>query len=220
MMYIHGGGLQEWYGSDYEYCGDGFARHGCVLVTITYRLNVFGYLAHPELVAESEHNASGNYGLMDQIQALKWVHENIEGFGGDPNNITVFGQSAGGRSVQAICCSPLTEGLVKHASIQSAGGVNVAFGGVSREEMEQRGISFMESLSCSSIAEMRALPWQTVRDAMVNMQKEGGFRRGFNLYADGWVLPYDIDESVIKGLNHDVDCIIGRTVNEGANEKK
>jgi len=220
MMYIHGGGLQEWYGNDYEYCGDGFARHGCVLVTINYRLNVFGYYVHPELAAESGVNASGNYGLLDQIQALKWIYENIAGFGGDPENITIFGQSGGGRAVLGICCSPLAEGLVKHASIQSAGGVRTVFGDVGREEMEQRGIRFMKSLGCGSIAEMRALPWQKIRDAYIDMHKEGGFRSSFNMYTDGWALPIGIDECVIKGLNQDVDYIIGCTVDEGANEKQ
>jgi len=219
MLYLHGGGVQEWYGSDYEYCGDGFCRHGCILVTINYRLNVFGYYVHPELAAESGHNASGNYGMMDQIQALKWLYENIAGFGGDPDNITVFGQSGGGRSTQGICCSPLAKGLVKHASIQSAGGVNPAFGGVTREEMESRGIKFMKDLGCSSIAEMRALPWKVIRDANMNMLKEGGFRMTFNIYGDGYVLPVNIDEAVVKGLNHDIDYIIGCTVDEGASEK-
>lgn len=219
MLYLHGGGVQEWYGSDYEYCGDGFCRNGCILVTINYRLNVFGYYAHPELAEESGHNASGNYGMMDQIQALIWIRENIVGFGGDPDNITLFGQSGGGRSTQGICCSPLAAGLVKHASIQSAGGVNPAFGGVTREDMEQRGLKFMKDLGCSSIAELRALPWQVVRDANMKMLKEGGFRMTFNIYRDGYVLPVDIDESVVKGLNQDIDYIIGCTVDEGASEK-
>ena len=102
MMYIHGGGCQQWYGSDYEYCGDHFCEKGCILVSINYRLNVFGFFAHPELDQEVEYGNSGNYGLLDQIAALRWIYENISAFGGDRDRITVFGQSSGGRSPQAV----------------------------------------------------------------------------------------------------------------------
>ena len=120
MMYIHGGGLQQWYGSDYEYCGDKFCDQGVILVSITYRLNVFGFYTHPELAAESGHDSSGNYGLLDQIQALKWIRENIAAFGGDPYNVTCFGQSGGARATAAICCSPLAQDYIAHASISPA----------------------------------------------------------------------------------------------------
>jgi para-nitrobenzyl esterase len=106
MMYIHGGGLQQWYGSDYEYCGDALCRQGVILVSITYRLNVFGFLTHPELAVESEHGSSGNYGLLDHIQALKWIRENIAAFGGDPYNVTCFGQSGGARWQRTISPMP------------------------------------------------------------------------------------------------------------------
>ncbi len=138
LFYIHGGGCQQWYGSDYEYCGDGFCRQGCILVTINYRLNVFGYYVHPELAAESGHDASGNYGLMDQIAALKWVYENIAGFGGDPDNITCFGQSSGGMSTRAALCSPLAKNYIRRASIQSAGGLGMFSLDKTRAEMEEK----------------------------------------------------------------------------------
>ncbi len=215
MMYIHGGGCQQWYGSDYEYCGDNFCKNGCILVSINYRLNVFGFYTHPELSAESGCNASGNYGLMDQIQALKWIHENIAGFGGDPENITIFGQSAGGGSCLALWSSPLARKYIRHVSVQSAGGVGRFMGRSSLAESEKKGIRFMEMLGCKSLAEMRQLPWETLRNANDTL----GMRDGFNICVDGYVLPKDVDDAIISGENPDVDIIIGCTADEGANEK-
>ncbi|MBR0137365.1 MAG: carboxylesterase family protein [Erysipelotrichaceae bacterium] len=216
MMYIHGGGCQQWYGNDYEYCGDNFCRQGCVLVSINYRLNIFGYFVHPQLAKESGHDASGNYGTMDQIQALKWVYENIRAFGGDPKNITVFGQSAGGRSSMALWCSPLSEDLVNRVSIQSAGGLGTIMSELGREHYEKMGEQFMKDLGCSNIEEMRKLPAEVLRDQNDKL----GFFNGFNMYTDGYVLDMDIEEKINRGLVKDVDVICGCTVDEGANEKK
>lgn len=216
MIYIHGGGLQQWYGSDYEYCGDNFCKNGCVLVSVTYRLNIFGFFVHPELARESGHDASGNYGIMDQIQALRWVYENIEGFGGDPDNITVFGQSAGGRSSLALACSPLSRDMVRRISVQSAGGIGSIMAEFSREKQEKMGLELMQSLNCSSIDEMRQLKWEILRDANDKL----GFFDGFNLYTDGYVIPQDIDRTLYEGSFNDIDIIIGCTIDEGANEKK
>ena len=216
LFYIHGGGCQQWYGSDYEYCGDGFCAKGCIVVTISYRLNVFGFFAHPELAKESPYGFSGNYGLLDQIQALKWVYENIGSFGGDSSNITVFGQSSGGRSTLSLLCSPLTKGMIRHVSIQSAGGLGRFMAERSREEMERMGEEFMASLGCKNIAEMRQLPAETLRDANDRL----GFMNGFNIYTDGYVLPHNIDECIREDLiPDDVDIIIGCTADEGANDK-
>ena len=216
MIYIHGGGLQQWYGSDYEYCGDNFCKNGCVLVSVTYRLNIFGFFVHPELARESGHDASGNYGIMDQIQALRWVYENIEGFGGDPDNITVFGQSAGGRCSLALACSPLSRDMVRRISVQSAGGIGSIMAEFSREKQEKMGLELMQSLNCSSIDEMRQLKWEILRDANDKL----GFFDGFNLYTDGYVIPQDIDRTLYEGSFNDIDIIIGCTIDEGANEKK
>ncbi|MBQ2684878.1 MAG: carboxylesterase family protein [Erysipelotrichaceae bacterium] len=216
MIYIHGGGLQQWYGSDYEYCGDNFCKNGCVLVSVTYRLNIFGFFVHPELARESGHDASGNYGIMDQIQALRWVYENIEGFGGDPDNITVFGQSAGGRCSLALACSPLSRDMIRRISVQSAGGIGSIMAEFSREKQEKMGLELMQSLNCSSIDEMRQLKWEILRDANDKL----GFFDGFNLYTDGYVIPQDIDRTLYEGSFNDIDIIIGCTIDEGANEKK
>ncbi|MBO4358209.1 MAG: carboxylesterase family protein [Erysipelotrichaceae bacterium] len=216
MMYIHGGGCQQWYGSDYEYCGDDFCRKGCILVSINYRLNVFGFFAHPELSKEAEYGTSGNYGLLDQIAALRWIYQNIRAFGGDKDNITVFGQSSGGRSTMSLLCSPLTRGMIRRVSIQSAGGLGRFMSDRSIQETEKLGEEFMESLGCSSIKELKTLPWETLRDANDKL----GFHKGFNICRDGYVLDRDIDECFIKGLIPEkTDIIIGCTADEGANDK-
>ena len=124
-LWIHGGGYREGFGTEPEFDAQEWAAKDVVLVSINYRLGVYGFLTHPELSAESEHGVSGNYGILDQIQALKWIHENIAQFGGDPDNVMIFGQSAGGGSVRTLCESPLARGLFHKAVIMSAGGLTV-----------------------------------------------------------------------------------------------
>ena len=119
MVWIHGGGLNLGWGHQRIYDGANFARKGVVLVSINYRLGPLGFLAHPALSAESEQNVSGNYGLLDQLAALQWVQRNIAAFGGDPSNVTIFGESAGATSVNALLASPLSEGLFHRAIAQS-----------------------------------------------------------------------------------------------------
>ena len=142
MLWIHGGG--NFAGSSGEAIFDGaqFAQHGVVLVSANYRLGVFGFFAHPELTAESTHHASGNYGLMDQIAALKWVHENIAKFGGDPRNVTLFGESAGALDINVLMTSPLTKGLF--ARLIGESGPVVA--PPSLAEGEKKGLSVAEGL--------------------------------------------------------------------------
>ena len=217
LMYIHGGGCQQWYGSDYEYCGDEFCRNGCILVTINYRLNVFGFFTHPDLAKESEYGSSGNYGLLDQIRALRWVYENIEAFGGDKDNITVFGQSSGGRSTLALLCSPLTRGMIRRVSIQSAGGLGRFMSDRSKQESEKLGQKFMELCGCQSIEELRKLPAEKLRDVNDIL----GFAGGFNIHTDGYVLKEDVEESILNDhIPHEVDIIIGCTADEGENGKR
>ena len=122
IFWIHGGGFMTGYGHSAHFDGEHFARQGVILVTINYRLNIFGWMVHPELDAESPEGVSGNYGLLDQIAALKWVSRNIRAFGGDPDNITIAGQSAGAACVQSLICSPLAKGLYAKAIMQSGGG--------------------------------------------------------------------------------------------------
>ena len=124
-LWIHGGGYREGWGSEPEFDGQEWASKDVVLVTINYRLGIFGFMTHPELSAESTNKVSGNYGILDQIQSLKWVKENIAQFGGDPDNVTIFGQSAGAGSVRTLAESPLARGLFHKAVIMSGGGINV-----------------------------------------------------------------------------------------------
>ncbi|MBR5724154.1 MAG: carboxylesterase family protein [Bacteroidales bacterium] len=124
-LWIHGGGYREGWGSEPEFEGSEWAAKGVVLVSINYRLGVFGFLTHPDLAAESPHGVSGNYGILDQIESLKWIQKNIAQFGGDPDNVTIFGQSAGAGSVKTLVASPLTEGLIDKAIIMSGGGLTV-----------------------------------------------------------------------------------------------
>jgi para-nitrobenzyl esterase len=120
MVWIHGGGFQVGAGPEPRHDGEAFARKGIVLVTINYRLGIFGFFSHPELTRESAHHASGNYGLLDQIAALQWVKANIAAFGGDPSNVTIFGESAGSFAVSALMASPLATGLF-HKAIGESG---------------------------------------------------------------------------------------------------
>ena len=119
MVWFHGGGNIAGSGVEPLFNGEVLARHGVVLVTANYRLGIFGFFAHPELTKESAHHASGNYGLMDQIQALRWVQQNIAKFGGNPANVTIFGESAGAGDVNALIASPLTKGLFVRVIAQS-----------------------------------------------------------------------------------------------------
>lgn len=123
IVFIHGGGFTGGAGDVAVYDGANLAAKGVVLITINYRLGVFGFLAHPELSAESKHHASGNYALLDQIAALRWVKANIAHFGGNPHNVTIWGQSAGAFSVAALVASPLAAGLFQHAQADSGIGV-------------------------------------------------------------------------------------------------
>ena len=118
-FWVHGGAYFNGYGHEITMDGDAWASRGVILVTINYRLGIFGFLAHPELSAESADGTSGNYGTYDQVAALKWVYENIAQFGGDPKNITVLGQSAGAASIKNLVSSPLSKGMIKNAVIQT-----------------------------------------------------------------------------------------------------
>ncbi|MDO4940505.1 MAG: carboxylesterase family protein [Erysipelotrichaceae bacterium] len=216
-FYIHGGGLQQWYGSDYEYCGDEFCKNGCIVVNITYRLNVFGYFAHPELDKENEFNSSGNYGLLDQIHALKWVYENIEYFGGDKNRIMCFGQSAGGGSSLALLASKLSSNYVGRVSLQSAIGLNNLMKEKTKQQIEEKGIQFMKECGCENITQMRQLDANFLRDK--NDELFGMFG-GFGMNIDGYVLEDEPTRLLAENKLKDVEIIIGCTADEGANNKK
>ena len=145
-LWIHGGGYREGWGSEPEFDAQEWAAKDVVLVSINYRLGVFGFLTHPELSAESPNGVSGNYGILDQIESLKWIKKNIAQFGGDPENVMIFGQSAGAGSVKTLCASPLTKGLFNKAVIMSGGGISTApVGAIARPEMNSNSLERAEA---------------------------------------------------------------------------
>lgn len=201
LVYIHGGGFFEGSGALPLYDGERLAREGIVVVTINYRVGPLGFLAHPELTGESANHASGNYGLLDQIAALRWVRANVAAFGGDPSRVTVAGQSAGAASVHALLASPLARGLFDRAIVQSTSGV-VGFGAALLADAERAGAEWAASIGAKTLAELRALDAATL---------VGG--RPW-LVVDGWSLPEDPDTApradvpVLTGFNADENSFI------------
>jgi para-nitrobenzyl esterase len=174
MVWIYGGGWTNGSASIPNYWGTGLAKRGVILITIGYRLGALGFLALPELSAESLHHTSGNYGLLDQIAALKWVHANIGAFGGDAQRVTIFGQSAGSMSVSILMCSPLAKGLFQRAIGESGGTfepakISSAGAGFYLSGAERDGAKAAASLGAKSVAELRAMPAEKIDDAI------GGF---------------------------------------------
>lgn len=157
LVYFYGGGLFTGDGSEYRYDGENMARQGVVSITVNYRLNIFGFLAHPELTGESPEHASGNYGFLDQAAALKWIKENIAAFGGDPDKITIAGESAGSVSVSAQMASPLSRDLIAGA-IGSSGSLFGTLSARPLAEAEQRGVQFSTKIGAKTLAELRAMP--------------------------------------------------------------
>lgn len=160
LVYIHGGSLktgQPWYG---DYSGEGLARKGVIVVNMGYRLGVFGFFANEELADESPNGTTGNYGLLDQIKALEWVRDNIAAFGGDPNNVTLSGESAGAASVSALCASPLAKGLFKRAMLESStvASHEPPHSYRSFDKALESGEELMKRYGAKSISELRALP--------------------------------------------------------------
>jgi len=162
MVWFHGGGYTNGSGSQATYEGTKLARRGVVIVTVNYRLGALGFLAHPALTAESPLHTSGNYGLLDQIAALKWVRANIARFGGNPNNVTILGQSAGGGSAMLLTVSPLGRGLFQKAIFESGAALNLPSGakgaGPRLPQAEQAGVALASSLHAKGLAALRALP--------------------------------------------------------------
>jgi para-nitrobenzyl esterase len=157
-MWIHGGGYREGFAFEPEMDGgEAWASRGVILVSVTYRLGVIGFFSHPLLSAESPHGVSGNYGLSDQITALKWIQNNIEQFGGDPKNITIFGQSAGAGSVQSLCVSPLSRNMISHAISMSGGGLSNIRPGTSLDTAQLANKKMMDYFKKTTLDEMRAL---------------------------------------------------------------
>lgn len=212
-FWIHGGAFLGGWATEKEFDGAAYCRRGVIFVSVEYRCNVFGYLAHPWLTAEE--GLSGNYGSLDQIAALDWVYENIAGFGGDPGNITVFGQSAGAMSVQTLVSSPLTGDRIAKAILQSGGSYGV---GLHRDfplsEQEEYGLLFSEVLQAHSLEEMRARPAREVFAAMEPFfEKVMPRAKGLFLAPtlDGHLLTGGFYDLIDQGKIRDIPYLLGST---------
>lgn len=214
-IYYHGGGFRTGYSYLQAYDGDAFAKRGMVYVSVAYRLNVFGFLAHPELTAEDPHHSSGNYGPLDQVAALKWVKENISAFGGDPDNIAIFGQSAGGMCVRLMSVTPLTKGDFKRAIMQSGGGMMypVMVSNWTLERSEKQGEEFFDFLGVKTVKEARSLSAEKILDGMCRFDKEVHFFNN-DAVVDGYLLPESEAAICRRGGQHDIDYMLGCTSDE------
>lgn len=212
IFWIHGGAYMGGYGHEIEFSGDAYAKKGVILVTINYRLGMCGFLAHPLLTAENDGKGSGNYGLFDQLAALKWVKRNISAFGGNPDNITVMGQSAGAGSVQALISSPLTKELIQRAIIQSGGGLGGIISAKSLKEAEQQGSDMWEAVGVSTLKEMRAYPAEKFQEVLMKyMQQQKSFGLPYSPCVDGELLTAPLDETARNGQELDIPYLIGYT---------
>lgn len=217
MVWIYGGGFVAGTTSEGRQDGTHLAQQGVVVVSMNYRLGVFGFLVHPELAKESGRNSAGNYGLLDQLLALHWVHDNIAAFGGDPGNVTIFGESAGSFSVCAQMASPLAKGLFQKAIGES--GAAFSRSGLSFEPMEVRAEKdsklISDKLGVHTIAELRALPAQKILDAFIPPQSRG-FDFGPDI--DGYFLPEPVPAIFAAGKQNDVPLLAGWNHDEGSFE--
>jgi para-nitrobenzyl esterase len=216
MVWIYGGGFVGGAASEPRQDGTNLARQGVIVVSMNYRLGVFGFFAHPDLAAESENHAAGNYGLLDQVAALEWVKRNIAEFGGDSGNVTIFGESAGSFSVCSLMASPLTRGLI-HKAIGESGGAFSATGLrlETADAIGPRHAKFAEeSLGAKTIVEARAIPADKVLAAAEDSGKGGAFRFGYDI--DGYFLPKSVAEIFAAGEQNDIPMIAGWNHDEGA----
>ncbi len=203
MVYFYGGGFAAGDGSEPRYDGENMARQGIVAITVNYRLTVFGFFAHPLLTEESIHHSSGNYGLLDQNAALRWVRENIEVFGGDPQRITIAGESAGSFSVSAQMASPLSKNLIAGAIGESGSllGFNPP---VSLTEAEQTGSKFASRLGANSLADLRALPAAEILTATATQPEAR-----FPIAVDGYFFPKSPTQIYAAGEQAQVPLLLG-----------
>ena len=215
MVWIFGGGMVGGYPAEMEFDGERIARRGVVLVSVNYRVNGLGFLAHPELSAESPDHASGNYGLLDQRAGIEWVRRNIENFGGDPGNITIFGQSGGGRSVVCQAASPLNRGLFRRAIVQSGGGISPTYrrgAYPALADTEQIGVRFLQTLGVETIAEARNIPARTVCEKAMAFMRDFGYWWGPTVGGD--YLPEDPAKAYANGRLPDLPVLACSTVDE------
>ncbi len=214
LVWIYGGGFSVGYTSDPMYNGAKLAKKGVVLVSIAYRVGQLGFLAHPELSKESPNHVSGNYGLLDMIAGLKWIKQNIAAFGGDPDKVTIFGESAGGIAVSMLCASPLAKGLFQGAISESGGSFGpprlTTYPGENLKTLldaENDGVAYVKSAGVTSIAELRK----------IDADKLPGRGLGMSWpIIDGYVIPDDQHNLYEAGKYNDVPILVGYNSDEGA----
>jgi para-nitrobenzyl esterase len=224
MVWIHGGGYYLGRSAEPTYDGTELARAGVVLVSVNYRLGTLGFMAHPALTAESRDGASGMYGIMDQILALQWVRGNVSRFGGNPENITIFGESAGAGSVCCLMTSPLARGLF-HRAITQSGRAGAALRDRSKdlpglESMESVGVAFAQRLGVADapkvLAAMRSKSWQEILDAFELPSRRAGGGTKAHLSVDGYVLTESPGVSFTEGEQMRVPFMAGTVGREGS----
>jgi para-nitrobenzyl esterase len=218
MFWIYGGGFQAGATSEPRQEGMNLAKKGVVVVSCNYRLGIFGFFAYPALAKESPHHAAGNYGLMDQIAALRWVRHNIAAFGGDPANVTIFGESAGSWSVSDLMASPLAKGLFQKAIGESGaffGAGPVLFSpadGLGLAQTEKHGQEFAESIGARSLVALRAIP----ANKLLEQSAQADPFRWFIPNIDGYVLPQTLDAIFAEGRQSHVPLLAGWNKDEYA----
>ena len=203
LVYFYGGGFVAGDGSEPRYDGASMASRGIVAVTVNYRLGIFGFFAHPELTKESPHHASGNYGLLDQDAALRWVKRNIAAFGGDPDKVTIAGESAGSISVSAQMASPLSKDLIAGA-IGESGSLMGTLSPVPLSEAEESGAKFAAKLEAKTLADLRAIPAAKLLEATAS-ERIGRFP----LAIDGWFLTKQPAHVFAAGEQAKVPLLVG-----------
>jgi para-nitrobenzyl esterase len=210
FVWIYGGGLNSGSANCDIYDGEEMAKKGVVFVSLNYRVGVFGFMAHPELSKESGNNSSGNYGFLDQMAALRWIQENIEAFGGDPQNVTIAGQSAGAFSVNALIASPLAKGLFHKAVLQSGGLLSNM---LSQDliNAEAQGLVFMKKAKANSLADLRQRTAQELQ-ILSNNQEIGRF--GTTL--DGYILPTNLIQHFKDEKHNQVPMLAGWVTGDGS----
>src|SRR5215831_9965729 len=204
MVWIYGGGFTGGSGGLAWYDGENLASKGPVIVTFNYRLGTFGFFAHPELAKESGHNAAGNYGMLDAIAMLQWVKKNISAFGGDPNNVTIAGESAGANMVGALVGSAQAKGLFHRAIAESGGWMGLMMGKMTPSaQAQENGAKAMAALGVKSIAELRSKPLAELTGL-----------NGSGLVVDGYIIPEDVSVTFMNGKQNAVDVLTGSNKDE------
>lgn len=208
MVWIYGGAFSGGSASMAVYSGENIAKKGVIYVAPNYRVGIFGFLAHPEATKESGHDASGNWGLLDQVAALKWVRRNIAFFGGDPDNVTILGQSAGSMSVNDLQASPLAKGLFHKAIGMSGSTLGGALTSSTLAVAEEQGLKLQAAMKVNSLAEMRTFSSDKVMAAAQSNQVRS------SPVVDGYFLPKSPAEIFKAGQQNDIPILVGCTAND------